>query len=78
VCVCVCVCVYMFMCVYVEIYGMADKRHMCCMLVWEYVKNTLFSMGFIWVLYGFYMGFMGFIWVWVLDTYLISVCNLRK
>jgi hypothetical protein len=40
------------------IYGMAYKRHICCMQICEYVKKTVLELGF-----------MGFIWVWVL-TYL--------
>jgi hypothetical protein len=36
------------------IYGMAYKRHICCMQICEYVKKTVLELGFIWVFgYGF-------------------------
>jgi hypothetical protein len=45
VCVYVCMCVYVYVCIYVEIYGIKDTY-----VVWEYVKKTLFSMGFMGVM----------------------------
>jgi hypothetical protein len=30
-------------------YGMAYKRHVCCMQICEYVKKIVLEMGFIWV-----------------------------